>query len=177
MNMPRMQPSGPYKFWSDDFDMDLLKVFPETVSIIGTLAEAKLWTVGSDTHGRLNHPTVWNSHGAFVWITPPQFSRDKDGWFNAKGCVSDSRVIECTWLELLRDQWPHGYSFLLIPEELRFPGPRRDFFEEIMYDLRGWRRQDVSRQRAWVIQWITDANRRLDRMLSRQLASSTQDRG
>lgn len=162
------------KFWSDDFDMDLLKIFPSVVvECLGILADTPLWTPGHETYGRLNHPVVWNTHGAFVWLDNPELDRDKYGWFNVGGCVDDSQMVECTWLELLRDQWPHGYSFLLMPEELRFPGPRQDVFDDIMYDLRGWRKQDVTRQRAWVVDWLTNANRKLDLMIQRKFTPST----
>jgi hypothetical protein len=97
------------KFWSDDFDMDLLKIYPNVVAeCLGTLADRQLWTLGHESYGRLNHPTVWNTHGAYVWVEKPNLVRDPRGWYAVRGCVDDSPEIECTWLELLRDwtKWP-----------------------------------------------------------------------
>lgn len=130
------------KFWSDDFDMDLLKVFPQFVESVQVFASRELWTVGHRTHGRLNHPTVWNTHGAFVWLAKPNLPRDKNGWFNINGYVDDSEEIECTWLELVRDQWAHNYDFLLMPSRSLFRSAGWNVFEEIMYHARGWRESD-----------------------------------
>jgi hypothetical protein len=94
------------KFWSDDFDMDLLKIFPDLIAALGATADLTLWTLGHRTFGRLNHPSVWNTHAAFIWFEKPNLNRDEHGWFNIGGCVSDDEEVECTWLELLRDQWP-----------------------------------------------------------------------
>jgi hypothetical protein len=55
------------KFWSDDFDMDLLKVFPQVEGMLRD-PNIPLWTVGHESHGRLNHPACWNSYGAFLWL-------------------------------------------------------------------------------------------------------------
>lgn len=127
------------KFWSDDFDMDLLKLWPELPQQLGETGERKLWTVGSESYGRLNHPTVWNTHGAFVWLNKPNLARDGSGWFNVHGCVSNEPEIECTWLELLRDQWPHSYNFILLPQMRIFEAPDRRDFDRIMYHVRGWK--------------------------------------
>jgi hypothetical protein len=151
------------KFWSDDFDMDLLKLFPELPKMLGETAERALWTVGHTTHGRLNHPACWNSHGAFAWTHKPNLKRDPHGWFNVMGCVSDAEEIECTWLELLRDQWPHGYGFILLPQQSMFVPPPRGEFEKIMYDLRGWIKDEhISIARCTAMAWILHANRQLE---------------
>jgi hypothetical protein len=129
------------KFWSDDFDMDLLKLWPDLPAQLGATGDLKLWTVGHETHGRLNHPAVWNSHGAFVWLKQPNLQRDQHGWFNVHGCVDNAPEIECTWLELLRDQWSHHYNFILLPQMRRFEAPdrRNGLFDRIMYHSRGWK--------------------------------------
>ena len=151
------------KFWSDDFDMDLLKLFPDLPKRLGETAERVLWTVGHPTYGRLNHPTVWNSHGAFVWTREPRLQRDQHGYFNVSGCVSNEPEIECTWLELLRDQWPHGYDFLLLPARSVFEAPSREEFDRIMYDLRGWRKdENVGASRTLVMAWLLRSNRQLE---------------
>ena len=141
------------RFWSDDFDMDLLKVFPDVARMLRA-PDRLLWTVGHTTHGRLNHPTVWNSHGAFLWLTKPELARDENGWFNVDGCVDDAPEIECTWMEWLRDAWVHSYGTLVLPHRRLLPeAPRRDF-DTIMYDRRGWRKQDVTGARKQALQWL-----------------------
>jgi hypothetical protein len=156
------------KFWSDDFDMDLLKLFPDLPETLGEVAERALWTVGHATYGRLNHPAVWNSTGAlgelgaWVWTRKPNLPR-KDGWFNLSGCASNDPEIECTWLELLRDQWAHHYGFVLLPAKSIFtPAPLAEF-DTIMYDLRGWRKDaNALPARTSVMAWLLRANRQLE---------------
>jgi len=155
--------SGGVAFWSDDFDMDLLKVVPNVIKDLGKYADRKLWTVGHLTAGRLNHPTVWNTHGAFVWLKEPVLLRDEHGWFNVLGCVSNEPIVECTWLELLRDQWPHHYPFVLLPKGVRFPEPPMRHFERLMYDLRGWHKDEEAAEQARmaVRVWVVNATRKL----------------
>lgn len=141
------------RFWSDDFDMDLLKVFPDVPKMLRE-PERVLWTVGHEKYGRLNHPTTWNSHGAFLWLKAPLLERDKEGWFDIYGHVSDSSEIECTWLEWLRDAWSHHYGTVILPFQSMMPAPNWPDFEAIMYDLRGWNKRDVSEHRKRSLQWI-----------------------
>lgn len=146
-------------FWSDDFDMDLLKVFPDTPKML-TNPYRTLWTVGATTYGRLNHPTCWNSHGAFLWFHKPNLPRDKHGWFNVLGCVSNTEEVECTWLEWLRDQWVHSWGgTLIMPLQRRLPPSPQLAFNDIMYDLRGWHKRDVSAQRNEAIRWVLRSDR------------------
>jgi hypothetical protein len=141
------------KFWSDDFDMDLLKVFPDTPSLLRE-PDRVLWTVGHTTDGRLNHPTSWNTHGAFLWLQKPNLERDKHGWFSIGGCVSNCQEVECTWLEWLRDVWSHSIGAVILPSNRRLPPPPTNDFMAIMYDLRGWQKRDVTESRKRAMQWI-----------------------
>ena len=147
------------KFWSDDFDMDLLKLFPSLPKMLAD-SDLSLWTVGGESFGRLNHPVIWNTHGAFVWREKPNLDRDKHGWFNIRGCVSDHREIECTWLELLRDAWPHHYAFILFPDDRMVPPAPNEAFMTIMYDLRGWQKStEIELHRAEAMRWIMRCDR------------------
>lgn len=149
------------KFWSDEFDLDLLKLFPELEAELGELGKMTLWTVGKSTDGRLNHPAVWNSHGAFVWLRKPNLERDAGAWFNVMGCVSDAPEIECTWLELLRDQWVHGYGFLLVDRgaSRHFAAPNPVMFQRLLYHVRGWKLDgSAAKTMAEAKQWITKAS-------------------
>jgi len=188
------------KFWADDFDMDLLKVFPGISKLLHD-PERPLWTVGGTTHGRLNHPAVWNTHkeliaqwaadygedsdffrtrvkglpptadelqfidhGAFLWDERPNLIRDERGWFNVHGCVDDSALVECTWLEWLRDAWAHQFSTIILPWEQPLPAMQWPPFERIMDDLRGWRNQDVSSDRRAGLRWVMRCDYILNRI-------------
>jgi hypothetical protein len=141
------------KFWSDDFDMDLLKIFPELPTLIRE-PDRLLWTVGHTTFERLNHPNTWNSHGAYLWLRKPNLPRDAHGWFNVEGCVDNAPEVECTWLEWLRDAWSHLYPTVVMPSRQRLPGSPQEAFMAIMYDLRGWQRRDVSEHRKRSLRWV-----------------------
>lgn len=163
------------KFWSDDFDMDLLKVFPQTPGILGDVADRMLWTVGHSTFGRLNHPSVWNTHGAYLWLSRPNLRRDEHGWFNVYGCVGDEPEIECTWLEWLRDAWAHSYSWVLIPSPplgfRNFPAAPINDFMAIMYDLRKWivkPKPNVAQSRARSLCWLTRVHAGLKEAIEEQ---------
>lgn len=148
------------QFWSDDFDMDLLKIFPDLETLLGDPSR-RLWTVGRQSHGRLNHPVTWNTHGAFLWTEEPKLERDAHGWFNVHGCTSNESIVECTWLEWLRDAWPHGYGAIILPSGVSFPPAPQADFHAIMYDLRGIRKTDVSKSMARAKRWIFDCQEAL----------------
>lgn len=146
------------KFWSDDFDVDLLKVFPGAPKMLA-YPEATLWTVGHESYGRLNHPVVWDSHAeaciAFAWLEKPNLERDKHGWFNIGGHVADEPEIECTWIEWLRDCWPHRYITQIRPIGATLPPPPQPAFDAIMYDLRGWRKaENLQEHRKSALHWL-----------------------
>jgi hypothetical protein len=46
-------------FWSDDFDMDLLRLVPEVPELLGDTGARTLYVRGGTSHGRLNHPAAW----------------------------------------------------------------------------------------------------------------------
>ena len=126
------------KFWSDDFDMDLLKVFPDFAAELGETADVTVWTLGHTTFGRLNHPSVWNTHGAYLWLEKPDLERDAKGWVSVGGCVTDNPLVECTWLEWLRDCWVHDFNFVMLPMGGLVQCHRSVDFQKIMYRMRGW---------------------------------------
>lgn len=128
-------------FWSDAFDMDLLKVIPEAADILAPVANIVLEVAGRpDKNGKLNHPTVWNGDRAMV------------GFACLKGAVGDivwwppfysddgvRHTVNATLMELARDIWAHncligvnGGRAILDSSDL-WPT-----FETLMGDLRGW---------------------------------------
>jgi hypothetical protein len=148
------------QFWSDDFDIDLLKVFPDVPKMLRD-PERILWTVGHTSYGRLNHPTTWDH--AFLWLRKPTLARDKNGWFDIDSRVSNEPEVECTWLEWLRDAWVHRYGAMVMPFRRLMPASPEQDFEAIMWDLRGWNRRaltgspekrDVSENRKRALNWI-----------------------
>ena len=122
-------------FWSDNFDMDLLKIFPEAPTALGPIAERTIYTVGGITHGRLNHPSVWNTDlglAAFFGVTA--------GGFLPAGFVTGrpDKVVECTVLEAIRDCWVHTYAIVLKGRVAFDTNGMRQVFDRVMYHRRGW---------------------------------------
>jgi hypothetical protein len=150
-------------FWSDDFDMDLLKVLPDALRIVDDQSDARLWTCGGSTHGRLNHPSYWNGLGAIVWNYEPQLQRDRSST-SIQGYATKDPLIECTWLELLRDVWAHGIGFVLITRANaggeKFPAFSRNHFYSIMANRRGWTHENVQRDYVAARKWLCRMNRK-----------------
>lgn len=123
-----------HKFWSDDFDMDLLKVLPKTEPLLATV-ERPLYVHGGESFGRLNHPTVWNSDGGFVSF----FSFHPNVPNKPPSYWTSEQIRECTWEEAVRDWWPHQY-LLTIDGKSILPGQDQIWpkFQTLMYALRGW---------------------------------------
>ena len=120
-------------FWSDDFDMDLPKIFPEAREIIGPLGDVELFTHGHTTHGRLNHPSVWNSHDTML------------SFFGFRGAAKPSfyyvgryELVSCTAWEAFRDAWSHAYLIQIEQRPIWDTFALRRHFDVIMGDLRGW---------------------------------------
>lgn len=121
-------------FWSDDFDMDLLRVLPEVERWCAKAARP-LYVHGGTTKGRLNSPTAWNhdlGFACFFFLNPACPEKPEHFW-------TDSQIVECTLLEVLRDLWVHGcYAFL---GALPFWDSQalKDHFDALMYHGRGWK--------------------------------------
>lgn len=148
-----------WPFWSDDFDMDLSKVVPDARDLLGDLADLELVTEGHTTHGRLNHPAVWNGDRTML------------SWFGFGAPFRPSAMITgapdvlvtCTAWEAFRDAWPHGYLIQVMQRPIWDTFALRPQFDEIMGDLRGWRPwpSGAKRDRATVRQSIVRAAKRL----------------
>jgi hypothetical protein len=120
------------KFWSDDFNMDLIKVFPDFVESIADIESVGLVTHGGTSYGRLNHPSSWNDYKgpiAFFGFSTP----DKPDSF-----YTSSPVVECTFLEMLRDCWAHSLYVYLCEKPFWDAWMLQTRFTRIMYDIRGW---------------------------------------
>lgn len=119
-------------FWSDDFDMDLLKVIPNVENILGPSADTILYTRCNNPYqGRLNHPVCWGVTSCFGSSNPPW---KPHGWV----CGDNTPIVECTFLEALRDVWSHSIV-LCVEGDTIFDGHGlSDDFMRLMYKLRGW---------------------------------------
>lgn len=133
------------RFWSEDFDMDLLKILPGLRDDISFIAGCPLYTFGSlSREGMFSHPAVWNSDvgmSALFFVDEPQLIRDEHGWVSIGGCVTDDPVCEITALDAIRDCWCHNYTLHLegrrvIASSLRF---YNSHFYPLMAFRRGWK--------------------------------------
>ncbi|HEX9996687.1 MAG TPA: hypothetical protein VGB45_06060 [Abditibacterium sp.] len=124
------------KMWCDDFDADLLKIFPhgEIERLVEPVAGLTLYTMGNQTGGKLNHPSVWNGRygtEAFFGTKPENSTFKPESYW----CDHES-AIPCTVLEMLRDWWPHSYNVLL--DGIPVLGECSAQMMGLLYHLRGW---------------------------------------
>jgi hypothetical protein len=161
--------ADPLPFWSDNFDMDLLRLFPKLPEALGPVAGGRLWTYGGVTGGRLNHPAVWNANVGLVslfWTRKPEHARDAGGFVDIEGRLTNASLVECTFLEMIRDAWPHQNA-LILERHILWKTPR-DHFDEILYDLRGWRKSDrVQRLKDEIFDELLRVGRRFDALADR----------
>lgn len=155
----------PERFWSDDFDMDLLKLFPDLPERLGEMAEVRLWVHGGESYGRLNHPSVWHDHEymvvAFFGLAPDTTGKPDAYW-------TSHPVVECTWLETLRDEWPHQYTIVMGRRPV-LRATRWETFSALMYDRRGHRPlldAERERLRRKVLARVDKATRRLRHLVN-----------
>jgi hypothetical protein len=128
-------------FWSDDFDMDLPKIFPDALNLLGDLADTKLVTFGTpDRNGRLNHPAVWNGDATvlsfFGFAEPPL--RRAGLFYKPEFYSAGEGEVICTAWEAFRDAWPHHYLLTIERRPIWDTFPLQREFEAIMWDVRGW---------------------------------------
>src|SRR5262245_10946574 len=116
------------RFWSDDLDMDLLKVVPRAADVLATV-KAPLWPYGGTSHGRPNHPAVWDA---------AYFGTDDTGSWKPASYYTSQPLVECTWAEVVRDAWPHTYLVVVDWVPVWNAGALSGMFTKLMYDLRGW---------------------------------------
>ncbi len=117
--------------WCDTFDADLLKVVPGAAETLAGTAGVKLETHSRPTDGKINCPSAWWTDGgltSFFWTDP--------GLAPPAGYVTDDPVVECTFLEAVRDEWVHG-AVLCVNRRTVWRPPVR-LMEKLMFDLRGW---------------------------------------
>ena len=161
-------------FWSDDFDMDLPKIFPDARRLLGDLADVELVTSGTPCGktGRLNLPCCWNSHDgmlAFFGFGNP--GRDV-GFYVAPRAID----IRCTAWEAFRDAWTHSYIMIVDQQRVWDTGRLWPQFETIMYDVRGGPNlcnRDVARARHVAMNSYSKAVLAFGRIVERHRAGRT----
>jgi hypothetical protein len=120
-------------FWSDTFDLDLLAVVPHIEQLLGTgLAASTLWTHSHTTHGRINHPSAWNSYDGMV-----AYFGTRPSGFKPEACVTEAPLTSCTVLEALRDLWVH--DLIMLVDGARVWQAPRGLLMPLLYHRRGWR--------------------------------------
>lgn len=170
--MTNPSPKRELPFWSDDFDMDLLKVFPDICELLGATVTVPIFTLSRTTYERLNCPCSWNTYNgltSFLWLEKPDLPRDRSGWVSVGACVANESEVEGTWLEWLRDAWVHDHNWILLPHGDRFSGVDYNrCFYPIMAHRRGWR-QEPQIENAYKMArlWLTKANRRFANAVER----------
>jgi hypothetical protein len=117
--------------WCADFDADLLKVVPGAAEALGPAGSIQLQTFSRLTDGAINCPSAWNTdHGlaSFFWTAPE---------FRPAACfVTGDPVSDCTFLEVVRDEWVH--SCVVCVNGVVVWRPPARLMERLMYGLRGW---------------------------------------
>lgn len=123
-------PSGP--LWCDDFDADLPKVVPGALDILGAEADVDLRTHCKPTNGRINCPAAWwGDDGLTAFFATPSY-----GAAAPAGYWTTDPVVDCTFWEVVRDEWIHG-SIVVVNSRFVWKPPNR-LMEQLMFDLRGW---------------------------------------
>lgn len=118
--------------WCDDFDADLPKVVPHATEELGVSAHVQLRTYCKPTNGRINCPTSWwTQHGLTAFFAEPGFGNPAPG-----GYVTSDPLVECTFAEVVRDEWIHG-SVVVVNRQFVWTPPSR-LMERLMFDVRGW---------------------------------------
>lgn len=119
-------------FWSDDFDMDLLKIVPNLRQYLGASQNVELFTHGGTSHDRLNHPSCWHSNNGFV-----AFFGFRDA-AKAAFYSTSAPLVSCTFEEAVRDCWPHDYEIIVEGQSVLNGNEFWRDFEPIMASIRGY---------------------------------------
>lgn len=118
--------------WCDDFDADLLVVVPGAVEAIGDTADVRLRTYSHATNGKINCPSAWwTDHGLTAF-----FATDGYGGPAPAGYWTDKPVVDCSFVEAVRDEWIHD-AVIVINGRFVWKPPARLMYD-LMADLRGW---------------------------------------
>lgn len=118
-------------FWSDDFDMDLPKVLPDWKECLGEAASIELRTHGGLSHGKLNHPSVWNSPDGMTAFCGLFLDAAKPDLYS-----TDRPLVSCTFAELVRDVWVHQCLVRVQGIAVIDTQPLLHVFDQLMWHVR-----------------------------------------
>jgi hypothetical protein len=122
--------SGP--LWCHDFDLDLPKVVSDWLDFLGYAADVELRTHCTPTNGRINCPSAWwTDHGLTAFFSTADYGAPAP-----PGYWTDRPLVECTFAEVVRDEWIHG-QIVVVNGRLIWKPPNR-LMEQLMFDVRGW---------------------------------------
>ena len=144
-------PEEAYKFWPREFDeapldVDLLKLYPGLATgRVGKAASRLIvYSFGSPVKTgqgmRLGSLASWNDVGAIVFLTRPDIHRNKDGWLNIEGHLSNGYLVELSWLDVVRFMWRQSMPVALDGADgLKLSPPAYDrVLGPLMSIIRGW---------------------------------------
>lgn len=127
--------------WCDDFDADLIKVVPFAIEALGDTADVRLVTYSHETNGKINCPSAWwTDHGLTAFFATKGY-----GGPAPAGYWTDKKVVECSFLEAVRDEWLHDAVIVVNGLWIWTPPSRLQY--DLMADLRGWQPLDDEKRR------------------------------
>lgn len=160
---------GPMKMrlWSDDFDMDLMKLFPKLREQREVAAADYLpvWAYASTGWKDVEvfaHPCTWNGIGAPYFSQRPCDARDNHGWLTMRGGLTTNSELCCiSAFDAVRDCWSHNLR-MLIDWELWTETPcYNGVFYPIMSHIRGWSNEpEINRLMEKAQRWAARSCRR-----------------
>lgn len=154
--------------WCDDFDMDLLKVLPETPSLIQPARNVVLLVNAHTTHDTLNHPACFNTYEGLAAFFEVDTTNGMDlalmsatgGSVAPAGYYTRDPIVRCTAMEAFRDWWPHHYGMLVNRRHVIRDRSHWSHFERLMYHRRGWHKakdEEVAESLDWLRGVLRDA--------------------
>lgn len=137
---PVDDPEAP--LWCADFDSDLLRLVPGVLDALGDTATRRLWTHCRPTNGKINCPSAWNDSGGLSAFFTVHEDRDPA----PAGFWTNEPIVECTFLDVVRDEWVHD-SRVVVDGHLIWK-PQASWQQALMYDARGWQVLSDTERRA-----------------------------
>lgn len=166
---PEMMP-----IWSDDFDMDLERIFPgiENEPDVEAIKKIALWVFAStgDQNGVkvMSHPSSWNGVGVPYFSEPPDLERDRSGFVRIFGSLVTRAELCCIsgW-DAIRDTWAHHLTISLNQTTWTWAPDYNGIFYPIMSHTRGWSEvPDIEDHKKTARQWAIRSCKRLVKLIN-----------
>ena len=154
-------------FWSDDFDMDLPKVVPAWLELLGDdVAAVELLTYSGTFAGRINCPASWD-HSRYGGVS--YFGFEDAGL--PEMCSTYLPVVSCTFAEVVRDLWVHGQVGVVGGVVIVRADTIQRTFERLMHHRRKWvvlGQDDALALEHRVERWIRACGSKMHELLKRR---------